>query len=365
MFEKRRIKSRLMNAFHIAQITYKSTLNGNVLYDFPQILDIRKGSDKDVYVFKLPFGVDPKELYKQSHVFESMFGNVEFKGNSTISMTVHHQTFPDKVIYNLEEMDINKYKLPVIAGMNRYGEYIGYDMVKNPNLLIGGEIGGGKSTQLRQIVTTWITGMSENRIHLYLNDPKFSELNIFAHCKHVKSFGTNENDLSQVLNLINNEMDHRKKLLLEHEVQHIDELPKKHHYVVLVVDEFGAYVGEKHIMDDIVQITQLGRALGVFVVLATQRPDKDTVNGRIKNSLPMRMAFMLPDKVNSRIVLDNDMASKLDAPGRLIFKDKSKYEELQAPLLEAETAKQLIQPFKEYKEVVAEVEEIDELTMLE
>src|SRR5690606_24098431 len=104
-------------------------------------------------------------------------------------LTIHEKTMPSELVYKYQEISeaISTHRLGIIAGMDRYGKYIAFDLLKQPHILIAGETGSGKSTQSRSILTTLIQSKKPSELELYLGDCKKSEFHIFKKVEHVKS----------------------------------------------------------------------------------------------------------------------------------------------------------------------------------
>jgi S-DNA-T family DNA segregation ATPase FtsK/SpoIIIE len=239
--------------------------------------------------------------------------------------------------------------VPILLGKDEKGRYIVVDMMGDnlPHVLIGGSSGSGKSTQLRSVLTTLIT--SKKPIELYLADMKRAEFHLFRRCECVKGYVTRRNELVVMIKALWAECERRSDLLEVHEVFNIDQLPKEHRvpYIVLCIDEFGVLRKDKKVQDVITDIALLGRALGVFMILSLQRPDADAVDGDIKTNLNIRMAFRVNSKIDSNIILSStDVdASKITQGGLMWASVGNQYTQIQAPYLEIDPAKELIQPY--------------------
>lgn len=260
---------------------------------------------------------------------------------------------PTKLPYKAPE-DASSYR--VLIGVNQRNEPRYYDFDGSyPHLLIGGISGGGKSVILRSILTTLVSGPAPN---LYLADLKGGvELGIFRRLACVKRFGTTIEDVRRLAVEIELEMQQRYAILAEDSAQ--SWTGKK---AILVIDEladFKSRAGDPdakvkaEIKAIIARLSAKGRAAGVLLVLATQRPSADVVDGMIKTNIAASICFRTRDTTQSRIILDGPEAADLpDIPGRLIF--QTAYNEtLQAPFLSAEDARKIIAdlPQKQHEEV--------------
>jgi DNA segregation ATPase FtsK/SpoIIIE, S-DNA-T family len=350
--EKRSLKSKLNNAFSLAGLYYKVNWNGKPVRKFPTILDVRPTEKKTVYVFRLPHSVNPEDVHKKDYVFRSIFGEaLEFSGERPMTLTVYHKAQFGKYAYNIVELEelMNKYNLPIVAGKNKNGEYQGYDMTKKPHLLIAGETGSGKSVMLRTILTSLIQH-KRKRLVLHLADMKRSEFHLFRNVDIVQSVMTKKKDLIRCLEHLHTELFRRGDLLDEAVLSHIDDLPNPPDYIVLCIDEFSVLRKEAVALDMLQDLTALGRALGIYVILSTQRPDSEIVGGLLKSNLTVRYAFRHADKTNSRITLGDgskEDASKIDEEdsGRFIMRYSGEHF-IQAPYLDVEDAKDILATYK-------------------
>ncbi|UAL49735.1 cell division protein FtsK (plasmid) [Sutcliffiella horikoshii] len=348
---KQRAKGQLLQAFKAGEIGIPHKTGEQRLFRYPKINDIRFNYERKTltYVFTLPYGVDPKILKKKEYVFQQFFSkSIELKGEiKTFTLTVFVTQFPNEVKYDYAAMKL-KGKLPIPVGLDTNGAFYFYDMVKNPHLLIAGETGSGKSTQARSIITTLIQHLPPEDLHLYLCDLKLGDFHIFRKVEHVKSFDTEAVGLKTTLLGLKKLMKKRGMLLLKHEVSHIDDVPGKQPYIILAIDEVALLKKEKECMEIVEEISSIGRALGVFLILSMQRPDAKLLDGKLKINLTVRMAFRSADGINSRIVIDKVGAEKLEQTGRMLLKIQSERElkEIQAPYLTIEGAKMILEGYK-------------------
>lgn len=365
--DKMNAKTTLKQAFDAGKI-YLSMKNsgGKELRRYPKIHDVDVKKDYTQFVFTLPNGFDPKEMKKKEYAFQQVFGpHIEMKGDiKKFTLEVHKMGMPTKFDYKYEEIRnvINPGKLPIVCGKDRYGKVIWYDMRDLPHILIGGATGSGKSTQLRQLLTTLILTLNPTELELYLADCKKAEFHIFRNIEHVKANVVQTKHIVKMLNHVSEEMDKRSDLLDVFGVAHIDDLPndRKKPYMVVCIDEFVMLRNERTIMNKLVELTALGRALGIFVILSMQRPVKDVIDTTIRSNLNVAMGFRVRDAIESR-VMNTPGAEKINVPGRFYMDTNGDMTEIQSPLLELEEAKKLLEPFKvaptEVKEVFDDEEQ--------
>lgn len=346
-------RSKLNKMFRLGDICFKRKVNkGKEIKKYPIIQRVSESDDKIQLVFTVPQGLDPKEVYKHEWLFKQTFGTqIELKGDvKTFVLNVYNEAIRS-FNYDLSSMlhETEKHMLGIVVGQSR-DKFESYDMTKRPHLLIAGETGSGKSTQLRSILTTLIHGYEPKQLDLYLGDLKRSEFFLFDRVEHVKANVVDAKGLYKVLLQISKEMKQRGDLLHEAEVAHVDDLKEKLPYMVVCIDEFALLKKEKDIMEIIEEISSIGRALGVFLILSCLRPDADVLDGKLKQNLTVRMAFKHADAINSRITIGSDEAADIRQSdhGKMYLKmDGLKL--VQAPHLELEEAKKLLEPFKKPK----------------
>jgi S-DNA-T family DNA segregation ATPase FtsK/SpoIIIE len=340
-------RKNLIKAFRAGNI-YK-TIGNDEQKIFPKIHSIRINEHVTEYVFTLPTGLNPDTLKKNYFAFEQVFGK-RIKLNGEIKKFVLFvYTNKENKDFKYDSNEISKiispYRLGVICGREQTGECIAFDLLKQPHILIAGETGSGKSTQLRSILTTLILNKKPEDLQLYLADCKKSEFHIFRNIKHVQCVLSNPKDIQKMLVHIKKELDERSNLTEAFEVSHIDYLPREHKlpYIIVCIDEFVMLRKNEVIMDILTEIVAIGRTLGVFAILSMQRPNAQVLDTTIRANLTVSMGFKLRDKIESRIV-NTPNAEKIETSGRFIMNSDKIYE-LQAPYLELDEAKKLLNPF--------------------
>ncbi|WP_230200103.1 FtsK/SpoIIIE domain-containing protein [Bacillus niameyensis] len=341
--------------------------DGTIRKVFPKIHSLKISNEILEYVFTLPNGLNPKLLKENYFVFLQHFGkSIELEGEfKKYVLTVYQQAMTSELTYNFEEFkeSLKEHRLGIIAGLDRYGKYVSFDLLKQPHILIAGETGSGKSTQLRSILTTLIKTKKPSELELYLADCKKSEFHIFRKVEHVQCVLSSPREIKRMLGHIKQELDERSDLTEVFEVDHIDNVPVEHKrpYIVVCIDEFVMLRKDEGIMDILTEIVAIGRTLGVFAILSMQRPNAQVLDTTIRANLTVSMGFKLRDKVEARIV-NTPNAEKIETSGRFIMNSDKLYE-LQAPYLKQDEAKRLLNLFmvsKEAKEVNQEEQPITE-----
>ncbi len=235
-------------------------------------------------------------------------------------------------------------QLPVALGKTISNETFVIDLVKMPHLLMAGATGQGKSVGLNAILTSLLYRKHPAEIKFVLVDPKKVELTLYNKIERhfLAKLPHNEEaiitDNSQVINTLNSlckEMDERYELLKKAMVRNIKEYntkfkkrklnPENGHrylpYIVLVVDEFADLImtAGKEVETPIARLAQLARAIGIHLIIATQRPSVNVITGMIKANFPGRIAFRVTSKIDSRTILDSGGADQLIGRGDMLF----------------------------------------------
>jgi len=235
--------------------------------------------------------------------------------------------------------------IPLFLGKDSSGEALVSDLTKMPHLLIAGTTGSGKSVCINTIIVGILMTKRPDEVKLILVDPKMVEMTSYATVPHLMCPIVTETQVAvQILEWATVKMDERYALLAEARVKNIAEfnklgaeeviarfdpstpeeeakIPKKLPYMVIIIDELADLMmtASKEIESYIVRLAQKSRAVGIHIVLATQRPQATVVTGLIKSNMPCRIGFRVAARMDSRIILDQNGAETLLGEGDMLF----------------------------------------------
>jgi S-DNA-T family DNA segregation ATPase FtsK/SpoIIIE len=215
--------------------------------------------------------------------------------------------------------DFEQLSIPVVVGRTQDGAELVVDLKDSPHTLIAGSTGSGKSVCLNSIICSIIE--SGKDIKLALVDPKTVEFTPYEHVKQLMyPIATKLNDTEAILDDLILEMNDRFDMMAKFKVANIDglkRLGKQLPYIVLVIDEFAdlVMISKREFTNRICLLAQKSRAAGVHIILATQRPAVQIVNGAIKANFPTRICFKMPSYIDSRVILDRSGGEKLMGKG--------------------------------------------------
>ncbi|MDR3250155.1 MAG: DNA translocase FtsK [Tannerella sp.] len=268
-------------------------------------------------------------------------------GKGTIGIEIPNkkpQTVSMESVISLRQFAETKYELPIILGRTIANDPFILDLAKMPHLLVAGATGQGKSVGLNVIITSLLYKKHPAELKFVLTDPKMVEFNTYEGIERhylaklpdmEKAIITDFENVKDTLKSLCKEMDNRYNLLTEAHVRNISEYnakfinrhlnPEKGHkfmpYIVVIIDEFGDLImtAGREIEMPIARIAQKARAVGIHMIIATQRPSTKIITGTIKANFPAKIAFKVSSRTDSQIILDSSGANKLIGRGDLLF----------------------------------------------
>jgi DNA segregation ATPase FtsK/SpoIIIE, S-DNA-T family len=226
--------------------------------------------------------------------------------------------------------DANDWTLPVGLGKDISGRAVFFDLAEMPHLLVAGTTGSGKSVMLNGLLTSLLLTTDPRQVKMVLIDPKRVELSQFGRVPHlITPVVTDVKKAANALGWAVSEMERRYEVLEKIGVRSVegynDRAETQMPYVVVVIDELADLMmqaGAK-VEDAIIRLAQKARAVGIHIVVATQRPSVDVITGMIKANVPSRVAFAVSSQVDSRVILDTPGAEALLGMGDMLYKPVS------------------------------------------
>lgn len=286
-------------------------------------------------------------------------------GRGTVGIEVANkdpQTVSMQTMIRSRKFQETKYQLPIAIGSTISNEVYVADLAKMPHLLVAGATGQGKSVGLNAIVTSLLYSKTPSELKFVMIDPKQVE---FSHYNHLRNHYmavipedadseepviTDMQKVEATLNSLCLEMDNRYKLLKDAGVKKIDEYntklkdcklnPAEGHrflpYIVVIIDEFADLIMQlkKNVELPVARLAQKARAVGIHVILATQRPSTDVITGLIKNNFPTRISFKVSSGVDSKTILDTPGAQHLIGRGDMLIFNNSEMTRVQCAFID-------------------------------
>ncbi len=262
-------------------------------------------------------------------------------GKSTVGIQVpnsERETIWLRDVVECESFVQSKSKLPIALGKDINGRIVTADLAAMPHVLIAGSTGSGKSVAINAMIMSVLFKSTPEQVRMILVDPKRVELGMYEGIPHLFTPIITEAKLAA--NALRNavkEMERRLKLLAANHVRNIDQFNKLFEngseylfedvnqeplpYIMIIIDELAdlMMLDRANVEEAITRLAQMARAVGIHLVLATQRPSVDVITGLIKANVPTRMSFRLATKVDSRTIIDSNGAESLLGRGDMLF----------------------------------------------
>lgn len=290
-------------------------------------------------------------------------------GKGTIGIEVPNQNKQVVSMYSAirsVKFQESKAALPIVIGRTIQNENYVFDLAKLPHLLVAGATGQGKSVGLNAIITSLLYRKHPAQLKFVLIDPKMVEFSLYAKIeKHFlakmesedEAIITDPQKAVYTLNSLCMEMDTRLELCKKAGTRNIAEYnqkfinrrlnPQKGHrylpYIVVVVDEFADLImTAREVEAPVMRLAQKARAIGIHLIIATQRPDVKVITGGIKANFPARMAFRVMQMIDSRTIIDQPGANQLIGRGDMLFSNDGQLTRIQCALVETEEVERVV-----------------------
>ncbi|MDY6969550.1 MAG: DNA translocase FtsK, partial [Spirochaetota bacterium] len=326
------------------EVKKNSELLVNTLKDFgieSRVINVNRGPVLTLYEMQIAPGIKINRIVSLSDDITMALAASRVRivapipGKSAIGVEVPNKkremvTMGD--IINMPDYKSSSGKLKVALGKDIFGNPIMLDIKKLPHLLIAGATGAGKSVCVNSIITSIIYNYDPNHVRFILIDPKMVELQLYNGMPHLLTPVITEVAIApKALKWAMYEMERRYRLLSEVNTRDIDKYNEKITkygdqferlpFILIIMDEMAdlMMIAAKEIEGFIIRIAQKARAVGIHLVLATQRPSVDVITGVIKANFPARIAFQVAQKTDSRTIIDQNGAEKLLGKGDMLY----------------------------------------------
>lgn len=348
----RRIVNDAMNRAGL-KFKFKS-VNGREVTEFPVLLDMSPTEFGWKTVYKLPVGMTPDDVVGAKDVLQGATNaemDIDYEGQIvTINFYTHKIPEPGSpnAMYSHELIEeVKNYPLAIPVGHSKIGLLV-HDLSEGsaPHASVGGQTGMGKSNMLNLIITVLVKAYTDEHVHIHLVDTKMVEFFKFKNLSHVKSCSIDIAEGVESVESLRQELRKRQKILMSEgysnimnfnrDVEPEERLP----FVLLIIDEYGDFQGVKEFWSPVDEIARKGRAMGIHLILSTQRPDANTLPPKVKANLAATICLKTKTKSNSQILLDSNKAFHLPLKkGRALFQLDG-LRELQIPYIDERTMEQ-------------------------
>tara|TARA_B100001093_G_scaffold511985_1_gene580979 strand:- start:3791 stop:5878 length:2088 start_codon:yes stop_codon:yes gene_type:complete len=308
-----------------------------ILLDFGidgKIKKINNGPVVSLYEFEPAPGVKVSKIINLSDDLARNTSSVSARvsiipGKNTVGIEIPNdirESVALREILNNEKFQMKNIKLPIALGKSISGTPIVGDLTSMPHLLIAGTTGSGKSVCINTIIVSLLYKLNPDVCKFILIDPKMLELSAYEGIPHLLSpVITDAKKATAALGWVVKEMNNRYKLMSKVGVRNIESYNINHNlkmpFIVVVVDEMSdlMLVAGKEIENYIQKLSQMARAAGIHIIMATQRPSVDVITGTIKANFPTRISFQVSSKIDSRTILGEQGAEQLLGKGDMLF----------------------------------------------
>ncbi len=326
-----------------------------------KVVGVRQGPAVSRYEIKLGHGTRLRDIKSLLDDIIRIFGNENIQLVSPLEGGLIGVEVPrdDREFVSFLELARNSNlsaPLSTILGKDMDGNIVTADLSKMPHLLVAGATGSGKSVFINTLLCSVISRMSPEEVNLVLIDPKRVELSAYAKLPHLAyPLVTDPTEAGMALMKVVDEMSYRYELLSRAGVRNIAEYnetaEEKLPLILVVIDELAdlMMVARRDVEKSIVRITQLARAAGIHLVVATQRPSVNVITGLIKANMPSRLSFAVSSKTDSRVILDQMGAEVLTGMGDSLFVPQGafKAQRIQGAFISTEEVQGIVDKWKD------------------
>lgn len=298
--------------------------------DLPKV---KKKTQRDYgydLLISLPLGLSTDDFEKRKKPLEQHLNakiDIEYC-NKHILLKIVEKKLKKLYKYNVFKVE---HPLELLIG------YVEHDKIKTlrlghqtPHVLIGGMTGWGKSKFIIQMLTNIIKNTTPNNVDINLIDFKGVDYNEFENCKHIKNLCNNISDAEKLVYKLIIEMNKRISMLKRTKCHNLDQYNKTNNeklpFILTIIDEFADLQFSPKILQNIDELLRKARAVGIHLVLCTQRASREILPGTLKANIPVTIVFKARNRTNSQIFLDSDNAARLQYPGRGILLTDKEYE---------------------------------------
>ena len=247
-------------------------------------------------------------------------------GRSAVGIEIPNETREIVTLGDIMDDADTQGELPLILGKDIGGAVITHDLTTMPHLLIAGATGAGKSVCINSLIVSLLMQKTAEELKFIMIDPKMVELKLYNGIPHLLTeVVTDPRNAAKVLRWVIYEMENRYHKLDQYYTRDIKgynaKASEKLPYIVVIVDEFANLmaIAQKEVEDACVRLASMSRAVGIHLIMSTQRPSVDVITGLIKANFPFRIAFQVASKIDSRTILDFSGAEKLLGRGDMLF----------------------------------------------
>lgn len=324
-----------------------------------RVIGMQRGPIITRYEMRIPPGIKVNRILSLTDelamALEALRVRIEapIPGRSTVGIEIPNKKRSTVLlgdILNHPDYNANAFKLPLPLGKDIAGNLLIEDLCRMPHILIAGATGSGKSVAINAFITSLIITKSPEEVRMLMVDPKLVELsqyNDIPHLLHpvicdaqkailalnwaVEEMDRRYEDMADMrardITSYNLKVEHHNKIKKSHE-EYIPKMP----YIVILIDELGdlMMVAGKEVESSIIRLSQKARAIGIHLILATQRPSVDVITALIKANCPARIALQVAQKTDSRTILDSNGGEQLLGQGDMLFKHPSKAQLIRA-----------------------------------